>query len=255
MRFDILTLFPEAFESFCTTSIIKRAIDADIIEINRYDIRDFSKNKHRKVDDVPYGGGAGMLMMPQPLFNSIEHVKGLADDGAPVIFFTPSNNILDQEIAESFSRGEIPEALNSTLNKKINRDSTPSSSPYPGGENDGKINRVILLCGHYEGIDQRVRDALVDIEISLGNFVLTGGELPTQIFIDSVARLIPGVLGKVESHEEESFSATVGRDKIEYPHYTRPDEFRGMKVPDVLLSGHHAKIDEWRAGNTEELTG
>lgn len=224
MRFDILTLFPEAFTSFISTSIIGRAIEAGMIEVVLHDIRDFSDNKHRKVDDVPYGGGAGMVMTPQPLFDSIAHVKGLEKDKAPVIFFTPSNNIFDQKMIEQFSEGKFG-----------NREGI-----------DSKINRYILLCGHYEGIDQRVRDELVDIEISMGNFILTGGELPAQIFIDAVARLLPGVIGKAESHQEESFSAKLGRNTIEYPHYTRPDDFRGLVVPEVLRSGHHARIEEWR---------
>jgi len=218
MRFDILTLFPEAFESFLTTSLIGKAIEKEKIEVNLFNIRDFSKNKHKKVDDVPYGGGAGMLMTCQPLFDSIEHVKNLKADNAPVIFFTPSKNIFDQKMAEKFAKGE-------------------------------KFSRIILLCGHYEGIDQRVRDHLVDFEISIGNFVLTGGELPAQIFIDSIARLLPDVIGNEASHMEESFSEVLGEDAIEYPHYTRPEEFQGLKVPEILLSGHHAKIEKWRKEN------
>ena len=217
MKFDVLTLFPEAFESFLSTSIIGRAIADGTIEVRLHDIRDFTEDKHRKVDDVPYGGGAGMLMMCQPLFDAIEHVKGLEKDDAPVIFFTPSKNIFNQQLAEDYAEQK-------------------------------KCSRVILLCGHYEGIDQRVRDELIDEEISMGNFVLTGGELPAQIFIDAVGRLIPGVIGKVESHEEESFSGKL-EGKIEYPHYTRPSDFRGLKVPEILLSGHHAKIEEWRKNN------
>ncbi len=219
MKFEILTIFPEAFESFLHTSIIGRAIEEKKIQVQVHDIRDFSENKHRKVDDVPFGGGAGMLMTCQPLFDSIEHVKGLEKDNAPVIFFTPSKTVLNQELAEHYS-------------------------------DQKKYSRIILLCGHYEGIDQRVRDHLVDKEISLGNFVLTGGELPAQIFIDAVGRLLPGVLGKEESHQEESFSKKL-EGKIEYPHYTRPSDFRGMKVPDILLSGHHAKIEDWRNDNCQ----
>ncbi len=233
MRFDILTLFPEAFDSFTTTSIIKRAIEANIIQVNCYNIRDFAENKHKKVDDVPYGGGAGMVMMPQPLFDSIEFVKGLIKDKTLMIYMTPSNNIFDQEMAESFSKKEIPDAFKDTLNNEF--------------------DRIILLCGHYEGIDQRVIDKFVDIELSIGNFVLTGGELPAQIFIDGIARLIPGVLGKPESHEEESFSKKIGRKNIEYPHYTRPENFQGIKVPEILLSGHHAKIEEWRKLNYKNI--
>ena len=215
MRFDILTLFPEAFESFKQTSIIGRAVKSDLLEINTFDIRDFTTNKHRSVDDVPYGGGSGMVMNCQPLFDAINHVKSLVDDNAPVIFFTPHGQTWQQPLAESYA-------------------------------NNKKINRVILLFGHYEGIDQRIRDHLVDQELSLGSYVLTGGELPAQIFIDSVGRLIPGVIGKEASHQEESFSELIGRDTVEYPHYTRPEEFNGWKVPEVLLSGHHANIEAWR---------
>ena len=215
MRFDILTLFPEAFESFCNTSIIKRAIENEKIEINCFNIRDFTENKHKKVDDIPYGGGAGMVMTCQPLFTSIKHVKNLIPDTAPVIFFTPHGKTWNQPTAESFS-------------------------------DQKKYSRFIIVCGHYEGIDQRVRDQLIDLEISLGDFVLTGGELPAQIFIDSIARLIPDVIGKSKSHEEESFSEIVGRNKVEYPHYTRPDTFEGLKVPEVLLSGNHKNIENWR---------
>lgn len=217
MRFDILTLFPEAFTSFKTTSILGRAINSGIIEVNCFDIRDFADNKHKKVDDVPYGGGAGMVMMCQPLFDAIKRVRALKDDHAPVIFFTPHGQTFNQTIADEYARRHTE-----------------------------KQARVILLCGHYEGIDQRIREHLVDHEISLGNYVLTGGELPAQIFIDAVGRLIPGVIGKEASHLEESFSAQLGRDTIEYPHYTRPENFNGWAVPEVLLSGHHAKIEQWR---------
>ncbi len=216
MKFEVLTLFPESFESFLKTSIIGRAIDEGKIEVRLFDIRDFSENKHKKVDDVPFGGGAGMVMMCQPLFDAIEHVKQLEDDKAPVIFMTPQGETFKQEMAEGF------------IEQKM-------------------CSRIILLCGHYEGIDQRVRDALVDQEISIGNFVLTGGELPAQILIDAIARLLPGVLGSDKSASEESFSKSLDR-KLEYPHYTRPAEFRGMEVPEVLLSGHHKKIEEWRRG-------
>lgn len=217
MKFEVLTLFPEAFDSFLSTSIIGRAIEEKKFEVQIHDIREFSKNKHHKVDDEPFGGGAGMVMACQPLFDVIEYVKGLRDDNAPVIFLTPSKTVLNQELAEHYAEQK-------------------------------KYSRVILLCGHYEGIDQRVRDALVDEEISVGDFVLTGGELPAQIFIDAVARLLPNVLGKEESHQEESFSKKL-KGKIEYPHYTRPAVFRDMEVPEVLLSGHHANIEQWREEN------
>lgn len=221
MRFDILTLFPEAFESFMQSSIIGRAIKSGIIEINLYNIRDFADNKHRKVDDVPYGGGAGMVMMPQPLFDSIDFVKNLVKDSAPVIYLTPHGKRFCQEMAED-------------LSQKV------------------KYKRLIFLCGHYEGIDQRVRESLITQEISIGDFVLTGGELPAQMVIDAVARLVPGVLGKEESHQEESFSEKLDR-KLEYPHYTRPARFRGMDVPEVLLSGHHAEIEKWRKNHLKKI--
>ncbi len=214
MKFQILTLFPETFASFLTTSIIGRAVAEKKIEVELFNIRDFSTDKHHKVDDVPYGGGAGMVLMCQPLFDAIEHVKGLENDQAPVIFFSPHGKTWNHSVATSFA-------------------------------NQAEQNRVILLCGHYEGIDQRVIEARVDQQISLGKYVLTGGELPAQIFIDSVARLLPGVIGKEASHQEESFSEALA-GKLEYPHYTRPAEFRDKKVPDVLLSGHHAEIQKWR---------
>ena len=222
MRFDILTIFPEAFESFCKTSIIGRAIDTGKFEINFFDIREFTKNKHKKVDDVPFGGGAGMVMTPQPLFDAIEHVKELKDDQAPVIYFSPGGNLFDQKIAET----------------------------YAAEFKTGKLSRVILLCGHYEGIDERVK-TIIDREISIGNFVLTGGDLAAQIFIDAIARLKTGILGNEESAHEESFSEKLNR-KIEYPHFTRPAEFQGMKVPNVLLSGHHAEIEKWRMKNCKK---
>jgi len=209
MRFDILTIFPEIFNSYFNESIIKRAIDKKIIKIVIHDIRNFSLDRHHKVDDKPFGGGAGMLMTPQPLYDAIKQVKKL--NKGPVIYLSPRGKTFTQIKAES-------------LRKK---------------------KSLILLCGHYEGIDQRIIDLLVDEEISVGDYVLTGGELPAMIILDTVSRLIPGVLGKEESHEEESFSKSLDRKK-EYPHYTRPAEFKGLKVPKVLISGHHKKIQEWR---------
>jgi tRNA (guanine37-N1)-methyltransferase len=214
MRFDILTLFPEAFDNFLHTSIIGRAIEKQRIKIHLWNIRDFSADKHKKVDDVPYGGGAGMVLTCQPLFDAIQHVQKLKSDQAPVIFLTPQGETFNQVIAEELSDIQ-------------------------------KHKRLIFLCGHYEGIDQRVRDTLIDREISLGNFVLTGGELPAQVMIDAIARLIPGVLGKTESSQEESFSQKLDR-KLEYPHYTRPEKYKGLSVPEILLSGHHQKIKIWR---------
>ncbi len=211
MKFHILTLFPEMFSGFLNESILKKAQGKGVIEIILHNIRDYSSDKHKKVDDTPYGGGAGMVMSPQPLFDCIEAVKKQAPK-APVIYLTPKGERLTQARVEK-------------LNKKF--------------------DQIILLCGHYEGIDQRVIDALVDQELSIGDFVLSGGELAAMVVVDALSRLVPGALGNNESHQEESFSKSLDRKK-EYPHYTRPPEFRGMKVPEVLLGGHHAQIEKWR---------
>lgn len=210
MKFDILTIFPAIFDSYLNESIIKRAIKAGKIEIKIHDIRAYSKERHKKVDDIPYGGGAGMLMTAQPLFDCINFIK--ESNKGPVVFFTPDGEIFTQNKAEKYST---------------------------------KFDEMILLCGRYEGIDQRIRDLLVDIELSIGKYVLTGGELPAMVVLDAVSRLIPGVLNKAESHLEDSFSKSLNRKK-EYPHYTRPAEFEGLKVPEVLISGHHEKINKWR---------
>jgi tRNA (guanine37-N1)-methyltransferase len=209
MRFDVLSLFPNLIAPYFEDSILERAQKAGLIELNLHNIRDFSADKHKKVDDTPYGGGAGMVMTCQPLFDAIRKVKNL--NPGPVIFLTPHGKRFTQEKAEELAL-------------------------LPG---------FTLLCGRYEGIDQRVRDALVDEEISIGDFVLTGGELPALMVMDSVARLIPGVLGDEDSSHEDSFSPGMDRE-IEYPHYTKPAEFEGLKVPDVLLSGNHAEIIKWR---------
>ncbi len=218
MRFDILTLFPAAFDSFVTTSIIARAINEKHIEVHTHNIRDWGMGKHRQVDDVPYGGGAGMLLRPEPLWGAIHHVKGLVADDAPVIYMTPQGEPFVQQSAEKMAKAHT---------------------------------RIILLCGHYEGIDYRIRESLVDAELRIGNYVLTGGELPAQIIIDAVSRLKKGVLGDDMSSHEESFSPALKRKK-EYPHYTRPAEFQGMVVPDVLISGHHANIQKWREENCSD---
>ncbi|PCI25509.1 tRNA (guanosine(37)-N1)-methyltransferase TrmD [Candidatus Peregrinibacteria bacterium] len=212
MKFSILTLFPAMFESLLSESILKRAQENKHIEFELYDIRDFTTDKHRRVDHPPYGGGAGMLLACQPLFDCIEAVKKKAKKSHAVVFFTPQGKRLEQIDVEKFSE---------------------------------KYDEYILVCGHYEGIDQRVRDSLVDYEVSIGDFVLTGGELAAAVFSDAVSRLVPGVLGKQESFERESFSEILGR-KREYPQYTRPENFRGMIVPEVLLSGHHQKILDWQ---------
>lgn len=212
MKFDVLSLFPNLIEPYFEDSILKRAREANLIKLQTHNIRDFSTDKHKSVDDTPYGGGAGMVMSCQPLFDAIREVK--KNNKGPVIFFTPQGERLTQPLVEELAQ----------------------------------LDEMILLCGRYEGIDQRVRDELVDREISIGDFVLTGGELPALTLMDTVSRLIPGVLGKNESAAEDSFSAALDRKK-EYPHYTKPEVFEGLRVPEVLLSGNHAKIDEWRKAN------
>ncbi len=216
MRFDVLTLFPEAFAAFTGHSIIGRAVERGLISVHCHDIRDYSTLRHRQVDDVPYGGGPGMVMMCEPIFKAVEAVQAMGEAPAPVVYLTPQGQPWAQPEAETWAAGDRGE-------------------------------RMIILCGHYEGVDYRVREALVQHEYRIGDYVLTGGELPAQVLMDSVARLRPGVVGTAESVAEESFSVALDR-KREYPHYTRPAEYAGMAVPDVLLSGHHAKIEAWRRG-------
>lgn len=211
MKIDVLTLFPEMFNSL-NYSIIGKAIEKNIIEINLINIRDFSKDKHKKVDDTPYGGGAGMIMKPDVVYDAYKSVK---DENAKVIYLSPQGKVLDQKKVEELS----------------------------------KEQHLVLLCGHYEGIDQRVLDEIVDEEISIGDYVLTGGELPAMVVIDSVSRYIEGVIKK-ESTSEESFSNGL----LEYPQYTRPEEFLGKKVPEVLISGHHENINKWRQEQSLKIT-
>ncbi len=211
MKIDVLTLFPEMFEPL-KASIIGKAIEKNIIEINLINIRDFSKDKHKKVDDTPYGGGAGMVIRPDVVYDAY---KSVYDKNAKVIYLSPQGKVLDQ--------------------KKV--------------ENLSLENHLILLCGHYEGIDQRVLDEIVDEEISIGDYVLTGGELPAMVVIDTVSRYIEGVINK-ESTNEESFSNGL----LEYPQYTRPEEFLGKKVPDILISGHHENINKWRQEKSLQIT-
>ena len=215
MRIDILTLFPGMFEGPLTQSILGRARDEGRVDIRFHDLRAYGKGSYRQVDDKPYGGGAGMVMMVEPLVTAIEAIA--AEDASKKphrIYLSPRGKRLEQPYVEELSTKD----------------------------------RLLLVCGHYEGIDQRVIDGWIDEELSIGDYVLTGGELPAMVVIDAVARQLPGVLGTDESSREESFSAALDRKK-EYPHYTRPEEFRGMKVPEVLVNGNHAKIEEWRKGN------
>ena len=211
MKFDVLTLFPEMFKCL-NESILGRAIEKDLININLINIRDFSKDKHKKVDDTPYGGGAGMVMRADVVYDAYKSVQ---NENAKVIYLTPQGKKLDQKKVEELS----------------------------------KEKHLILLCGHYEGIDQRVIDKIVDEEISIGDYVLTGGELPAMVLIDSVSRYVEGVLSE-SSTNEESFSQGL----LEYPQYTRPETFEGVKVPEILLSGHHENIKKWREEKSLENT-
>ncbi len=204
MHFDIFTLFPEMFQGPFSESILKRAQEQGLLSVALYDIRAATTDKHHVVDDYPYGGGAGMLMKPEPIFAAVEAVH----QGGPIILLTPQGRPFTQEIARELSQEE----------------------------------RLTLICGHYEGVDERVRLHLVTDEISLGDYVLTGGELAAMIIVDATSRLLPGVLGGEASTLEESHS----NHTLEYPHYTRPSDFRGWRVPEMLLSGHHANIARWR---------
>jgi tRNA (guanine37-N1)-methyltransferase len=208
MRFDVLTLFPEMFGGPLQASLLGRAIDAGLIQVHIHNIRDYAEDRHQVVDDYTYGGGPGMLMKAEPLFKAVEGVTALDSPEGRVILLTPQGRLLNHEVAAELAREP----------------------------------RLILVCGHYEGVDERVREHLVDDEISIGDYVLSGGELPALVVIEAVARRLPGVLGSETSLAEESHSQGL----LEYPQYTRPAEFRGWMVPEVLLSGHHAQIAEWR---------
>ncbi len=206
MRFDVLTLFPEMITDACSHSIIKRAIDTDIIEVNTVNPRDYTLDKHKKVDDTPYGGGAGMVLMAQPYVDAYEAITKL--ENSITLMMSPQGEVFDNNLCRNLS----------------------------------KYEQVIILCGHYEGYDERIREIIKPKEISIGDFVLTGGELPALCVIDSVSRKLEGALGKIESMEEDSFENGL----LEYPHYTKPREYRGLKVPEVLLNGNHSLIEEFR---------
>ena len=203
MKIDVLTLFPNMFTGILQESIIKRAIEANKVEINVHDIREFATNKHNRVDDYPFGGGEGMVLMPEPIYKAIESVR---TDDSIVIMLSPQGKVYNQKFAYELSFHK----------------------------------HIVLLCGHYEGFDERIR-SMVDMEISVGDYILTGGEIPSMILIDSVVRLLDGVIAK-DSHINDSFNDNL----LDYPVYTKPVDFMGMKVPDVLLSGHHKNIEEWR---------
>jgi tRNA (guanine37-N1)-methyltransferase len=214
MRFDIITIFPNLCEGYLSDSILKKAIENELLEVHFHNPRDYTEDKHKKVDDTPYGGGAGMVMTPQPLFDCINKVKE-SNDG-PVIYMSPTGKELVQKKVQNLSKNES----------------------------------LIILCGRYEGIDQRVIDLLVDEEVSIGQYVLTGGELPALIMIDSIARLIPGVLGDEQSHQTDSFSDYLDGKK-QHPVYTKPEVFEELEVPEVLRSGHHKNIEDWKQENTK----
>lgn len=214
MHIDILTLFPEMFSGVLNQSILQKATEKDAVQYNVVNFREFADNKHSSVDDYPYGGGAGMVLMPQPIFDGVKALKEKAKSKSPrVILLCPQGQRYDQRKAEELAKEE----------------------------------HLIFICGHYEGYDERIREHVVTDEISIGDYVLTGGELGAMVVIDSVVRLLPEVLGNQESHMKDSFSTGL----LEHPQYTRPADFRGLKVPDVLLSGNHKLIEEWR--NKEAL--
>ena len=210
MRFDIITIFPKVFEPIINESIIKRARQKKKISVYIHDLRSYTKNKHRKVDDRPFGGGPGMVMMAQPIFDAVKKIKGRRK--AKVLLMCPKGRPLTQKKAKQLARNK----------------------------------NLIIICGHYEGVDERVNTKLVDECISVGDYILTGGELPAMVLMDSITRLIPGVLGKKDSLVDESFENNL----LEYPQYTRPASFRGIKVPNVLLSGNHKRVEIWRKEQT-----
>jgi len=207
MQFDVFTLLPEVFPAYLESSIMQRARERGLIDVRVHNIRDYTHDKHHTTDDTPYGGGGGMVMKPEPVFEAVESVLG-PEAGCPIIMLTPQGRVFTQSVAQELVQ-------------------------HP---------RLALLCGRYEGIDERIRTNLVTDEISIGDYVLTGGELPALILIDAIARLIPDVLGDPDGASDDSHATGL----LEYPHYTRPPEFRGLTVPDVLLSGDHAKIAKWR---------
>lgn len=206
MRFDVLTLFPEMITDYCSQSIIKRAVEAGVISVNTINPRDFTLNKHKKVDDTPYGGGAGMVLMPQPYVDAYESIDRC--ENSLTVMLSPQGEPLKENLVKELA----------------------------------KLDQIILLCGHYEGFDERIREIIKPREISLGDFVLTGGELPALCVIDAVSRKLEGTLGKIESAIDDSFSDGM----LEYPQYTKPREYRGLKVPEVLLNGNHKEIEEFR---------
>jgi tRNA (guanine37-N1)-methyltransferase len=207
MQFEVFTLLPEVFPPYLESSIMQRARQRGFIEVRVHNIRDYTHDKHHTTDDIPYGGGGGMVMKPEPIFDAVESILGVQPD-CPIILLTPQGRVFNQRIAAEYSLHE----------------------------------KIALICGRYEGVDERIRTHLATDEISIGDYVLTGGEIPALILIDAISRFIPGVLGDPDGATDDSHASGL----LEYPHYTRPPEFRGWAVPDVLLSGDHAKINQWR---------
>ncbi len=216
MRFDIVTIFPRMIEAALAEGILAKAIQREVLAVHAHDLRDFTEDRHRSVDDVPYGGGPGMVLKPEPLFKAVDAIREEAGEPQAIVLMSPHGRRFSQAEAERLS----------------------------------SLDRVVILCGRYEGIDDRVRERLATEELSIGDYVLSGGELPALVVVDAVARLIPGVVGDEGSVAADSFS----RGLLDYPHYTRPAEFREWKVPDVLVSGHHAEIRKWRKRQAIELT-
>ncbi len=217
MQIHVVTGFPKLFHGPLTESIIKRALERKLAEIFIHDLRDYTTDKHRTIDDYPYGGGPGMILKPEPIFACLDHLRARYElAGAPIILTSPQGERFTQRRANELA----------------------------------KLPSVVFICGHYKGVDERVREGLATEELSIGDYVLTGGELPAMVVIDATIRLLPGVLGDWDSASGDSFQ----QDSLDYPHYTRPEEFRGLRVPEVLISGHHAKIAEWRKNMAEART-
>ena len=220
MLIDIITIFPEVLKPYVNESILKIAQEKGKLEIRLHNLRDYTLDKHRKVDDRPFGGGPGMILTPEPVFRAVEHINQISksknENKAKIILLTPQGKTLNQKLAEKLS----------------------------------KRKHLILICGRYEGVDERVRESLIDEEISIGDYILSGGEPAALVLTDSLARLLPGVLGHKDSNVRESFSNNL----LEYPQYTRPADFRGLRVPEVLLSGDHKKIEEWRKHQAVKIT-
>jgi len=215
MRFDIFSLLPEIFPAYLSASILLKAREKGLIQVEVHDIRSFTTDRHHVTDDAPYGGGGGMVMKPEPVFDAVESVLG-TNPSCPVILLTPQGRVFTQDVAKELAG----------------------------------YDRIAMICGRYEGFDERIREHLVTDEISVGDYVLTGGELPALTIVDAISRLIPGVLGDPTGAEDDSHAMGI----LEYPHYTRPPEFRGWKVPDILLSGNHAEIQRWRTTKAVERT-